>query len=147
MAFDAEVPCNVTKTSERHERPLTCVWLLNWKPTWRSGMLKHGGLSVSEEAGAKPTGKISTLSATVYVAHLVEGAFGEKPDPEVIRSPIPSGVISIVMRGCREFDVSMQSLEPSRNRTVEACDINSPDDRFAIIGVQDCCQPSLAPEH
>lgn len=46
-------------------------------------MLKHGGLSVSEEAGAKPTGKISTLSATVYVAHLVEGAFGEKPDPEV----------------------------------------------------------------
>lgn len=41
----------------------------------------------------------------------------------------------------------MQSLETLNNRTVEACGIYLPDDSFAVNGVQDCCQPSLAPGH
>jgi hypothetical protein len=30
----ADIPCNVTSTSERHERPFTCVWLSYWIPPW-----------------------------------------------------------------------------------------------------------------
>ena len=52
MLFGADIPCKVTKTSERHEHPLTCGCR-------RGGvaMPKHDGLvSVSERARAKSTG-------------------------------------------------------------------------------------------
>ncbi|KAJ5171453.1 uncharacterized protein N7500_004236, partial [Penicillium coprophilum] len=39
----------------------------------------------------------------------------------------------------------LQSLKASKNRTVEACDIYLSDDGFAVNGMQDYCQPSLAP--
>lgn len=38
----------------------------------------------------------------------------------------------------------MQSLKPSNNRTVEACDIYLPDDSLAVDGMYDCCQSSPA---
>ncbi|KAJ5839185.1 uncharacterized protein N7525_004373, partial [Penicillium rubens] len=75
------------------------------------GMLERCGLvSGSEGARAKPTG--NNISAS---PPLSTGAFGEKPEPK--------------------FDVSMQSLKPSNNRTVEACDIYLPDDSLAVDGM------------
>ncbi|KAJ5229458.1 hypothetical protein N7489_010166, partial [Penicillium chrysogenum] len=79
------------------------------RPPWRSGNARTlwGQTYREQHLG---------LSATVHVARLVcRGAFGEKPEPK--------------------FDVSMQSLKPSNNRTVEACDIYLPDDSLAVDGM------------
>ncbi|KAJ5402544.1 uncharacterized protein N7487_008440, partial [Penicillium crustosum] len=71
--FGADIPCNITKTSERHERPLhMCFGCHTGCCHGRSGMLKHDGLGrVSEGARANPTGNISALSVTVYVARVL----------------------------------------------------------------------------
>ncbi|KAJ6179497.1 hypothetical protein N7519_009958 [Penicillium mononematosum] len=109
MLFGADIPCNVTKTSEGHERPLTCAWSSDWKPPWRSGNARTlwGQTYREQHLG---------LSATVHVARLVcRGALGEKAEPK--------------------FDVSTQSLKPLIDRTVEACDIFLPDDSFAVDGM------------
>ncbi|KAJ5501293.1 hypothetical protein N7453_006110 [Penicillium expansum] len=140
MVFGADIPCNVTKTSERHERPLhMCLAAIleasvagwNAKARWAEALPRELGPNL--QGTFRPPPPPSTIRQKAG------------PVVQVVWGSFPSDVISTVMRGCREFDVSMQSLEPSNNRTVEACDIFLPDDRFAVNGVQDCCQPSLAP--
>ncbi|KAJ5705074.1 hypothetical protein N7536_000763 [Penicillium majusculum] len=138
--FGADIPCNVTKTSERHERPFTCVFGCHTGcRRGRSGMLKP------RWAGPILQGTFSALSATVYVARVLFRVGEHSAKSRTLA--FPSDVISTVMRRCRKFDLSMQSLETLNNRTVEACYIYLPDDGFTVNGVQDCCQPSLAPGH
>ncbi|KAJ5483292.1 hypothetical protein N7530_002538, partial [Penicillium desertorum] len=89
-----------------------------WKPPWRSGNARTPwvGERFRGSWGQSYKEQHLGLSATVHVARLVcRGAFGEKPDPK--------------------FDVSMRSLKPSNNRTVEACDIYLPDDSLAVDGM------------
>ncbi|KAJ5790663.1 uncharacterized protein N7518_007674 [Penicillium psychrosexuale] len=74
------------------------------------------------------TGKFNTTAFTAEAGWPEARAQQEKV--QVARAPFPSDVISIVMRRCRKFDVEMRSLSLSNNRTVEACDIYLPDDRF-----------------
>ncbi|KAJ5373216.1 hypothetical protein N7517_005222, partial [Penicillium concentricum] len=119
LLFGADIPCNATGTSERHETPFRMCLLSYWMPRWRSGMIK----SVSSR-----------------------GAFGEKPDPlsELQFLPMSS---SLSCEDAENLMSRLQSLKPSLHRTVEACDIYLPDDSLAANGVQGYCQPSPEPRH